>query len=214
MVRLLDAIDRHRRGYAGKTHLIFLGDLVDRGPASAGVLEYLQVNKLPADDATFLMGNHEELMLDCYDGKIRSYAPWLKFGGLATLESYGVPAKEIFFSKSDLGAVMRDAIPQSHIAFVKTFQDTIRLGDFLFVHAGIRPGIPLEDQSTLDLRWIGSEFLADGRNHGYTVVHGHTISPEIVRRPNRIGVDTGCFRTGILTALVLEGDESGSLKTG
>jgi serine/threonine protein phosphatase 1 len=213
MVHLLGAIERHRAGYAGATHLVFLGDLVDRGPDTSGVLEYLLTTELPADKVTFIIGNHEEFMLNCYDGDVRSYPRWLQFGGLEAMESYGVSAKEIYSDDCDLSAAMKRAVPPTHIAFLRSFQNTLHLGDFLFVHAGIRPGTPLKDQSPADLRWIGAEFLADERNHGFTVVHGHTIAPNIVRRRNRIGVDTGCYRTGVLSALILEGAETSALVT-
>jgi serine/threonine protein phosphatase 1 len=213
MVQLLEAIKCHQAGYAGTTQLVFLGDLVDRGPDSSGVLEYLLTTDLPADEVTFIMGNHEEFMLDCYDGNVRSYSRWLQFGGIETMESYGVSAKEISSDNCDLSAAMKRSVPPTHIAFLRSFQNTLRLGDFLFVHAGIRPGTPLEDQSPSDLRWIASEFLTDKRNHGFTVVHGHTIVPEVARYRNRIGVDTGCYRTGVLSALVLEGAEATTLVT-
>jgi serine/threonine protein phosphatase 1 len=211
MVHLLEAIERHRAGYTGSTHLIFLGDMVDRGPDSADVLNYVLTADLPADKVTFLMGNHEEMMLDCYDGNVRSFSPWLRYGGLETMESYGVTRDTIFREDFDLGPVMRSAVPLKHIAFLRSFQDRLSLGDYLFVHAGIRPGTMLEDQSPDDLRWITTDFLTDKTDHGFTVVHGHTIAPTVIRRSNRIGVDTGCYRTGILSALVLEGDENAVL---
>jgi serine/threonine protein phosphatase 1 len=211
MVDLLDAIQRHRQGHTGLTHLVFLGDLVDRGPNSAGVLEYLLNSDLPADDVTFIMGNHEEFMLDCYDGRVGSYGPWLQYGGLETMASYGVTREEISSSDFDLAAVMKRTVSPDHIAFMRSFQDTLRLGDYLFLHAGNRPGTALEHQTPADLRWIRDEFLADERDYGFTVVHGHTISPKIERHRNRIGVDTGCFRSGILSALVLEGAECSAL---
>lgn len=211
MVHLLGAIERDRAGYAGRTHLVFLGDLVDRGPDSSGVIEHLLTTKLPADDVTFIMGNHEEFMLECYDGKARSNSLWLRFGGQETMASYGVSAKDILSHDFDLGAAMRCHVPPEHIRFIRSFQDTLRLGDYLFVHAGIRPGIPLDDQSPADLRWIRQEFLTDETDHGFTVVHGHTIVHKVVRRRNRIGVDTGCYRTGMLSALILEGTEIATL---
>jgi serine/threonine protein phosphatase 1 len=213
MVELLRAIDEDRRGYAGRAHLVFLGDLVDRGPASAEVLEHLLTAKLPADEVTFLMGNHEELLLDCYDGKVRRYSPWLQFGGLETMASYGVSAEELGSYDLDLSEIMKRVVPHGHIAFVRSFQNTLRIGDFVFVHAGIRPGTALEHQTPSDLRWIRTGFLNDKTDHGFTVVHGHSIVPKIERRHSRIAVDTGCYRTGILSALVLDGAESSALFT-
>jgi serine/threonine protein phosphatase 1 len=98
-------------------------------------------------------------------------------------------------------------VPRKHVEFLESFLDTCRFGDYLFVHAGIRPGIELEQQTQTDLRWIRAPFLLDDRDHGFTVVHGHTISVDVEERRNRIGIDTGAYRTGVLTALVIEGSE-------
>lgn len=211
MVHILEAIERHRTGFAGSTHLVFVGDLVDRGPDSSGVLEHLRTAKLPADEVTFIMGNHEELMLDCYAGRVERYSAWLRFGGMEAMASYGVSAEEIKSFDFDLRAAMRRSIPPEHIVFMRSFKDFCRLGDYLFVHAGIRPGTALEYQIPEDLRWIRGEFLEDERDHGFTVVFGHTIVPKITKRRNRIGIDTGCYRTGILAALILEGADSSAL---
>ena len=213
MVQLLEAIEHDRTGFSGTTHLVFLGDLIDRGPDSSGVLEHVLTAELPADEVTFLMGNHEEFMLDCYEGKTERYAQWLRFGGIETMKSYGVSREQIFSKGFDLSAAMKLAVPPGHLAFMRSFQDTLRLGDYLFAHAGIRPGTKLEDQSPKDLRWITTEFLTDETDHGFTVVHGHTIGPEIMRQSNRIGIDTGCYKSGVLTALILEGDETSSIAT-
>ena len=214
MVRLLEAVERHIAGYGGSTHLVFLGDMVDRGPDSSGVLEHVLTADLPADRVTFLMGNHEEIMLDCYAGKSEQFSTWLRFGGLETMASYGVSREEIFSKDFDLTHAMRSAVPPEHIAFLQSFQDTLSLGDYLFVHAGIRPGTKLEDQSPRDLRWITREFLTDKTEHGFTVVHGHTITSKVTTRSNRIGVDTGCYKSGILSALILEGDTTSVLAAG
>lgn len=211
MVHLLRAIERERATFGGSTHIIFLGDLVDRGPDSSGVLDHLIHAELPADDVTYLMGNHEELMLDCYAGKIERYAGWLRFGGLEALASYGVSEAEINSHDFDLGAALKRSVPSKHISFMRSFEDSLRLGDYLFVHAGIRPGVGLEHQSPQDLRWIRDEFLTHKKCYGFTVVHGHTIVPRILKRRNRIGIDTGCYRTGVLSCLVLEGSDCSAL---
>ena len=103
---------------------------------------------------------------------------------------------------------------REHVAFLKSFVDTCRFGDYLFVHAGIRPGVPIEDQAQSDLRWIREPFLLDETDHGLVVVHGHTISEEVDQRPNRIGIDTGAYRTGVLTALAIEGQERWLIEAG
>lgn len=202
--RLLEKIDKDLRQRAVQSHLIFLGDLVDRGSQSAAVVRRILEDGLPTDRWDCLMGNHEEVMLDCYEGQRELYDRWLRYGGVQTLESYGLKAADIFAPTADLGATMREAIPAEHIRFLKDFKDWVRLGDYVFVHAGIRPNVPLEEQSTRDLRWIREGFLDDASDHGVRVVHGHTIVPRVEFHRNRIAVDTGCYLTGQLSALVLE----------
>jgi serine/threonine protein phosphatase 1 len=209
--RLLGAIEADLNRRAAKGHLIFLGDLVDRGPDSAGVVNRLLSGPLPGDQKTFLLGNHEEILLDCFDGNIDTCGPWLQFGGIQTLESYGLSRAEIFDRTGALSDAMREVIPADHISFIRSFTDYLQVGDYLFVHAGIRPDVALDQQSTQDLRWIRSEFLDSPVDHGLLVVHGHSIVPEIEVRHNRISVDTGCYRTGHLSALVLEGTSKGKL---
>jgi serine/threonine protein phosphatase 1 len=202
---LLDRIEEHARGTEMQTHLVFLGDLVDRGPNSAGVLGWLTSHQLPCQSHHFLMGNHEEAMLAVWNGDTSVISNWLRYGGRETLLSYGASAADIFSAGADLPRLMREVVPESHIRFMEGFKDTLRLGDYLFVHAGIRPGIPMAEQDRSDLRWIRDEFLTDEEtDHGMLVVHGHTIrsSPDV--RANRIGIDTGCYSSGVLTALVLE----------
>ena len=110
--------------------------------------------------------------------------------------------------------IARATIPANHVEFLESFIDSCRFGDYLFVHAGIRPGVELELQSQADMRWIREPFLFDDTDHGFIVVHGHTISEEVEDRPNRIGIDTGAYRTGILTALAIEGKNRWLIDTG
>ena len=203
---LLDAIDKDVGTSKLETHLVFLGDLVDRGPQSQDVIGLLRTGPLPADVAHFIMGNHEEVMIDCYEGSSDNCAAWLHYGGVETLESYGLKRSDILSPSFDVKAAMRKAIPKAHIAFLKSFSDEVRLGDYLFVHAGIRPGIRIEDQWSRDLRWIRRGFLDDRSDHGCMVVHGHSIVAQVEFRQNRIAVDTGCYETGRLSAVALEGD--------
>jgi serine/threonine protein phosphatase 1 len=152
------------------------------------------------------MGNHEEVMLKCADGDQASYGPWLQFGGLQTLESYGITREDIFQPWFELARAMRVMIPPEHLEFIRSFKDHITIGDYLFVHAGIRPGRPIDEQSVRDLRWIRTGFLDSKADHGLMVVHGHTITPTAERHANRIAIDTGCYSTGRLSALAIEGD--------
>lgn len=204
--QLLRKIARDCATAPGVSHMIFVGDLVDRGPDSAGVIERLRGGNLPCDRHEFLMGNHEEAMLEAWGGNTETLQGWLAYGGRETLESYGIDRAETYRLGAEIISRMREAVPQTHIDFIRSFSDQVRIGDYLFVHAGIRPGVPLARQDSYDLRWIRDEFLGDGEtDHGAIIVHGHTISQEPEIRSNRIGIDTGCYASGRLTALVLEG---------
>jgi serine/threonine protein phosphatase 1 len=211
--RMLDLIDAECRTTALKTQVIFLGDLVDRGPDSAGVVDRLQRGDLPGDKHSFLTGNHEEAMLRVWEGDGEVVPGWLRYGGVQTLESYGLDRSEIFKLGLYLPRRMREVVPRRHIDFIKSFRDQVRVGDYWFVHAGIRPGFDLEMQDPNDLRWIREEFLGDERDHGAMIVHGHTITNDPDVRSNRIGIDTGCYSSGCLTALVIEGSDRRFLRT-
>lgn len=189
-----------------KTLLVFVGDLIDRGPHSAQVIERLRTYRRVGVRTIFLLGNHEEVLLRILRGDRALVSSWLRFGGIQCLESYGVNAKELARKRGqEVLAIVQRAIPHEHVKFLESFMDTCRFGDYLFVHAGIRPGVELEQQSQTDLRWIREPFLFDDTDHGFTVVHGHTIAPAIEERGNRIGIDTGAYRTGVLTALIIDG---------
>ena len=203
-----------QRRPAEKTLLVFVGDLIDRGPASAHVVERLRTYKRPGIKTVFLLGNHEEVLLRILGGDAALITKWRWFGGSECLQSYGVdPGQFAHLSDDQALTAVRAAIPKEHVKFLEGFVDSCRFGDFLFVHAGIRPGVELEQQSQNDLRWIRDPFLLDTRDHGFIVVHGHTISEEVELLPNRIGIDTGAYRTGILTALAIEGAEQWLIDT-
>ena len=212
---LLDKIHRElERRPSRKTLLVFVGDLIDRGPESAQVIERLRTYSKRGVRPIFLLGNHEEVLLRIVGGDKSLIDSWLKFGGLQCLESYGVDAKRLRSRPVDeIFEAIQRAIPKEHITFLEEFVDSCRFGDYLFVHAGIRPGVEIDQQRQSDLRWIREPFLFDDTDHGFVVVHGHTIRSEIEARPNRIGIDTGAYRSGILTALAIEGGHSWSLDT-
>ena len=194
---------------------VFLGDLIDRGPGSCEVVERLRLLDASPAQTFFLAGNHEEALLRILGGDSRFASDWLGFGGRECLESYGVDGRAIAaMNARDAGRAIQNAIPANHTAFLRSFGDTLQVGDYLFVHAGIRPGIPLSRQSQADLRWIRGAFLDDARDHGVVVVHGHTITAGVDDVGNRIGIDTGAYRSGILTALVLERDQRRYIQTG
>lgn len=187
-------------------HVVLLGDLVDRGPYSAETLEYA-ISGLPSF-ATFhiLMGNHEEAMLRALDPEEgRAENLWLKFGGYETLASYGVPVATLGDDLPPAETLLR-YIPERHRQFLDNLPDAIRFGDYVFVHAGIRPGIPLEEQDTADMRWIRGDFLDHRGEYGAYIVHGHSISADPDIQANRMGIDTGAYRSGTLTAVGLEGE--------
>jgi len=200
---------------AKKNFIVFLGDLVDRGPASAGVVERLRTYRPDNARPIFLAGNHEEILLSLAAGEKKVLASWLKFGGVECAESYGIDPEPLRLLDEDAALQLLQAkLPPAHIEFLESFGDTFRFGDYLLVHAGIRPGIPLEDQDRFDLRWIREPFLSDCKQHGFVVVHGHTIVSRVEERANRIAIDTGAYRSGVLTALVIEEDERRYLATG
>ncbi len=205
--RMVAAIERDRReSPRARDYLILLGDLIDRGPDSRGVIDFLM--RLPSDGLrpVFLMGNHEEMMLRVLGDEPESLSQWLTYGGYEFAQSYGVEVGRLaVLAPADAADMIRAAIPPSHFAFIEGFADSFTFGDYLFVHAGLRPGKRLADQDTHDLRWIRDEFLNDESDHGCIVVHGHTISVEPEERENRIGIDTGAYQTGILTAVRIEG---------
>lgn len=197
-----------------KTLLVFLGDLIDRGPSSAQVVERLRCYRRAGVRTVFLLGNHEEVLLRILAGDTSLIPSWLRFGGAECLRSYGAdPQQVVAADDSNAVAAIQAAIPPEHQQFLKSFADTCRFGDYLFVHAGIRPGVSIDQQLQSDLRWIREPFLCDDTDHGCIVVHGHTITPEVEEQPNRIGIDTGAYRTGILTALAVEGTRRWYLDT-
>jgi serine/threonine protein phosphatase 1 len=198
-----------------RTTIVFLGDLIDRGPHSAEVIERLRHYRPPSGNTVFLRGNHEEILLRILGGETSLLPDWLKFGGAECARSYGVDPVELQ-CRDPAGALklLRRAIPNDHLRFLDSFADTASFGPYLFVHAGVRPGVPLANQLSKDLRWIRSPFLEDESDHGRIIVHGHTISDGIDVRQNRIGLDTGAYRTGVLTALGVERGEQWFLQTG
>jgi serine/threonine protein phosphatase 1 len=189
-----------------RTTVILLGDLVDRGPDSAGVVARAREWQRQRP-VRILMGNHEEMFLSSFE-KTETLKHFLRFGGKETVLSYGLdPNAYLEASVEEVQAMIHAAVPWAHREFIEGFEDTIAIGDYLFVHAGIAPGVPLEEQSKDDLRWIREPFLSHSEPHEAVIVHGHTIRQEPQDRGNRIGIDTGAYTFGRLTALVLEGSE-------
>jgi serine/threonine protein phosphatase 1 len=205
MHAMIDADAAHAGGL--QVAEVMLGDYIDRGPDSRAVVERL-LDRKRIRHVTTLRGNHESFLLAA-EREPRTFANWLENGGCDTLRSYGVDP-----DGADAAARFYDALPPAHLAFYRRTTLSLRCEDYLFVHAGIRPGRPLSAQSEHDLIWIRDAFLDSDADHGVCVVHGHTPGPTPVVRPNRIGIDTKASESGILTCLVLEGTERRFLATG
>jgi serine/threonine protein phosphatase 1 len=194
--------------------LVYLGDYVDRGPDSFGVVDLLSKETLPGFSAVHLMGNHEDFLLDFLDNTSTGTA-WFANGGVQTMRSYGVEVDYAELMKPErLQEKLWRNLPARHLEFLRRLPLSHSIGDYLFVHAGIRPGLAMELQSATDLLWIRGEFLNSNVEHGKIVVHGHTITDTPDVRANRIGIDTGAFATGRLTCLVLDGERRRFLHTG
>ena len=218
---LLDALlaliaqDEAERGPA-QTTFVFLGDLVDRGPGSAQVVERLLRlrDTRPEGSTRFLLGNHEEVFLTALKGDEEALRFFVRIGGRETILSYGV--EEDHYTRmdySELLAELVEAVPRSHVEFLSAFEDMVIAGSYAFVHAGVRPGTSLAHQKPKDLRWIRSDFLSHQAPFEKVIVHGHTITEQIDVQPHRIGLDTGAFASGKLTAMGFEGRDRWTLDT-
>lgn len=202
LIAAIDADDAARA--PADTTVVLLGDLVDRGPDSAGVIA-LARDWHSRRPVRALMGNHEEMMLDALENE-EVLRHFLRFGGRETVLSYPVdPATYTAASLAETQALMLAAIPAEDLAYLRAMENMVTIGDYLFVHAGIRPGVPLDQQRSGDLRWIREPFTTCKDSFGPVVIYGHTIydRPEIGF--NRIGIDTGAYQSGRLTAIGLEG---------
>ncbi len=205
------------RGIAGDKWLVMLGDVVDRGPASAQVIDHLMSALPDGFTRICLRGNHEQMMLDALNNPGRA-RPFLQFGGEATLQSYGLDSQQILeFAKGSARKakdLVHAFVPEEHLEFLSSLPVALRLPGYLLVHAGLRPGLALERQSADDMMWIRDEFTDSAYDFGAIVVHGHTPveTPQVTG--NRINVDTGCYATGRLTAVrIVPGEELLFLQT-
>ncbi len=186
--------------------VVYLGDYVDRGPDSKGVLDMLSQPGPPGIQRIFLKGNHEDMVLGVLQDpdQVKS---WSRLGGFETLLSYGLDPRGVL-KRGGFPALVENfaaEMPPAHVRFLSDLETSFSAGDYFFCHAGVRPGVPLALQDPHDLMWIRHDFLRSEADHGKIIVHGHTAVEEPDVRPNRINVDTGAYATGCLTALVLEG---------
>ena len=212
LARLHDAIseDAGRRPVA-RSVLIHLGDYVDRGPRVRETIDRLLADP-PAgvDEAHALLGNHEETLLEFLEDPSAVYGNWAAYGGLATLMSYGVGRLAAATDEKALWNLRDECaekMPAAHLDFLQSLPRAKQIGDYYFVHAGVRPGVAVDEQTDHDLVWIREAFLQSRSDFGVRVVHGHSIAFEPEVYPNRIAVDTGAYATGRLTAAVIEGDQ-------
>lgn len=212
---LLERIDADLAARApDRARVILLGDLIDRGPHSAQVIERCLTRNWGNAEPTFIAGNHEELMLTALGGDLEALRVWRRNGGDAAIASYGV--SEAILNGGIGTEILNEltlSVPTAHLTFLRAMIDHVAIGNYWFVHAGIKPGIPLEQQKSAHLRWIRGEFLDNPAPHPAIVVHGHTITDAVDEQPNRIGIDTGAYSSGTLTAIGLQGDDRWYLTT-
>ncbi len=213
--RLHGLIEQDAAAHPGSRKLaIYLGDYIDRGPDSRGVIELLLTEPLPGFEFVFLKGNHEDSLLRFLeDSKIGP--AWLAYGGDATLHNYAIRAPDPADPDALLAAQRNLAAnaPTEHLEFLRRCRLYHVEGDYAFVHAGFRPNVTIEQQSEEDMLWIREEFTLSRADFGKVVVHGHSITGRPDTRHNRIGIDTGAYATGMLTCVVLEGAERSFLTT-
>lgn len=206
--RMLAAItaDNSARATATTT-LVMVGDLIDRGLESRGVVERMMEVPEGFDALVILRGNHEQFLLDALTHPEAVWDGWLSHGGRQTLASYGIPERLAMGDPARLAEALRREIPPRHLDLFEAMPLSWRCGDYFFAHAGVRPRVALNRQTARDLLMIRGEFLESETDHGAVVVHGHSIGEQVEIRSNRIGLDTGAYRTGILSAVRLEGTE-------
>jgi serine/threonine protein phosphatase 1 len=190
--------------------IVYLGDYTDRGLQVKEVMEILSVGSMPGFTSVFLKGNHEEMLLE-FLSNAAALETWLQLGGLATLLSYGVIASGHMLAPDRAEEIRRafiDALPETHHNFLLQLKTSYQAGDYMFVHAGLRPGIPLDKQNPQDCIWIREPFLSNRKHLGLKVVHGHHITEYPEMLAPRIGVDTGAYATGRLSCVILEADQA------
>lgn len=215
LLQLLIAIECDDKQRAPrKKKLIFLGDLIDRGPESARVVSWLHQVQRTSKRLVVLMGNHEAALLDSMEGDGRSQEMWLEHGGSTTLACYGIAPPQPGESPESFAERLQQGIPADLADWLRDLPLTSSSGSYFFCHAGVRPGIRLSRQTAQDLLGIRSSFLESDCDHGAVIVHGHSICGEKVEfSHNRINVDTGAFSSGVLSAVGLQDTEQWVIST-
>lgn len=197
----------HATDFIGRKLVVYLGDYVDRGPHSKQVVDYLLTNPLPEFESIYLLGNHEQSLLQfLYSNHVALAHDWFRFGGIATLQSYGVALNGIPTAKDidRLRCELSDKCPEEHKIFYQKLLISFELGHYFFVHAGVKPKVDLKNQNHEDLLWIRDEFINSKTDHGKIIVHGHTVTDKPDIKFNRIGLDTGAYITNNLTCAVFD----------
>jgi serine/threonine protein phosphatase 1 len=210
-----DVGERRNNAPPRHTIVIYLGDYLDRGDQSPQVFDLLLDDPVTEATVFHLRGNHEQKVLEFLEST--EIGPdWIFWGGDATLRSYGVDIEDPRFGQSGwpwIQEEFRDRLPARHRTFLENTQSSHAVGDYFFVHAGVRPDVSLSEQSPKDMLWIRGEFLDSVQDFGKRIVHGHTIVDQVTVLPNRIAVDTGAWRSNRLSCLVLEEDTLHVLQT-
>lgn len=203
---MLDAIelDIERSERNRKSRIVFLGDIIDRGPESDRCMDMV-IEAVQDRDAICLMGNHEQLLLDALLGDAHAIRMWMQVGGWQTLQSYSVFLQDLWESEESYVARLASNIKARHLEFLEGLPRIFISGDYAFVHAGLRPGIPIADQDPNDLLWIRKPFLETEKSFGPIVVHGHSVVNVVTFFVNRIAIDTQAWRTGRLSCIRLAG---------
>ncbi len=190
--------------------IIHVGDYVDRGPDNRGVVEYLIARMAEEPRIICLLGNHDQMFLAGIEGDSDMAGVWLANGGEETLADYGVGIG-VYSQRFRAGEPPLPEVPKAHVDFLRSLGLYEQFGDYAFVHAGIKPDVPLEQQSERTLLWIRDEFLESSIEYEHVIIHGHTPRPKIDIRTNRIGIDTAAVFGNRLTCLVLEGAQKNQL---
>ncbi len=212
LIAMIEADDAARGPMT--TTLVFLGDYVDRGPASAAVLWRLIRLKLDRPDTRFLIGNHEEMFIEALAGEPKPLRLFTRVGGRETILSYGMSTQDYDLADYDaLLETMLTLVPAAHREFLAALEEMVVIGDYAFVHAGVNPEMPLDEQRPRELRWMREPFLSHRKPLEKIIVHGHTIVDTAAPNGVRFPIDTGAYLTGILTAVGLENGDHWLLQT-
>lgn len=211
---ILERISEDRRSFPGECEIIFLGDYINRGPASARVLDRLCSISTRSPRYRFLMGNHEEIFLRVLNQENGMLKLFIHMGGRQTVLNYGVSEDRYrTASYDDLENLLKDSVPDEHRTFLTGLEHQVVIGDYVFVHAGVDVNKDIHEQDPKVTRWIRSEFTHSDQQCEKTIIYGHTVYEEVDQRGCRIGIDTGAYASGKLTAIALEGTRQWLLQT-